>query len=266
MMPGESLIAEAIRRRIEQELGTIEHEHDVRILLAIESGSRAWGFPSADSDYDVRFIYAHRMESYLAIEHTRDVIERPIDSALDINGWDLRKALRLMVYSNAILFEWFTSPIRYREVETESAKIRLLAEESCFLPAYIYHYDRMARRFFDEIAASSDVVLFKTYCYALRPSLALHWIRRYEQPPPMNLAALLSRDMVAGEVREAIRELIKRKTMETEGATCRRIPELDNFIAGTLSEIASRPSLPDRTQALANANVLFASLVRNDIE
>jgi hypothetical protein len=105
-VPSDPLIAETMRRRIEDELDAIERNHDVRILLAIESGSRAWRFPSQDSDYDVRFIYVHRVDSYLSIEPLRDVIERPIDGALDISGWDLRKALRLLVRSNAVLFEW----------------------------------------------------------------------------------------------------------------------------------------------------------------
>ena len=264
-MLSEPFIAETMRRRIEQELQAIEHEHDVRILLAIESGSRAWGFPSVDSDYDVRFIYVHGMETYLSVELPRDVIERPVNSALDINGWDLRKALRLLVRSNAILFEWLTSPLRYREAEAASAKIRSLAEETCFLPAFIYHYDRMARRFFDEVAASADAIPFKTYCYALRTSLALHWIRHYEQPPPMDLSTLLSQDIVSGEVREAITRLVKRKASATEQATCRRIPGLDNLIAGTLRETASRSNLPDRTNELSDANALFASLVRKEI-
>jgi len=262
MMLSEPFIAETMRRRIEQELHAIEHEHDVRILLAIESGSRAWGFPSPDSDYDVRFIYVQRVEAYLSIELRREVIERPVDSVLDINGWDLRKALRLMVHSNAVLFEWLTSPLRYREAEDAPAKIRSLAEETCSLPAFIYHYDRLARRFFEEVSASHDVIPFKTYCYALRPSLALHWIRHHEQPPPMDLSTLLSRNIVSHEVREAISELIKRKASATEQATCRRIPQLDNFIAGALSETASRSSFPDRAQALSEANSLFASLVR----
>jgi uncharacterized protein len=258
----EPFVAETMRRRIEQELHAIEHEHDVRILLAIESGSRAWGFLSPDSDYDVRFIYVHGVEAYLSIESRREVIERPVNGVLDINGWDLRKALRLMVQSNTVLFEWLTSPLRYREAEDAPAKLRALAEETCFLPAFTYHYDRLARRFFEEVTASHDAISFKTYCYALRPSLALHWIRHYEQPPPMDLPTLLSRNLVSHEVREAISGLVKRKASAPEQATCRRIPILDNFIAGTLSETASRSSSPDRVQAMADANALFASLVR----
>jgi predicted nucleotidyltransferase len=263
-MTSDPFIAETMRRRIEAELAAIERSHDVHILLAIESGSRAWRFPSQDSDYDVRFVYIHRMDSYLSVEPLREVIELPIDGALDISGWDLRKALRLLVYSNAVLFEWLASPERYRETEIASVRIRSLAEESCFLPALIYHYDRMARHSFEEIVASGDSISFKTYCYALRPSLALLWIRRYGAPPPMDLQTLLSRDIVARDVQESIMELVDRKAVTIEQSRTPRMETLDSLIAGVLTETASRFKLPDRALVLSKANALFASLLRGE--
>ena len=70
-------------------LQELEAENNVKILYACESGSRAWGFPSATSDYDVRFIYLRPVEWYLSIEQKRDVIEYPVENDLDISGWDL---------------------------------------------------------------------------------------------------------------------------------------------------------------------------------
>lgn len=262
-MPSDPYIAETMRRRIQGELDAIEHNHDVHILLAIESGSRAWRFPSQDSDYDVRFVYVHSMDTYLSVEPLREVIERPIDGALDISGWDLRKALRLLVRSNAVLFEWLASPERYRTTEM-AERIRSLARETCFLPALIYHYDRMARHAFEEILASGDAIPFKSYCYALRPSLALLWIRHYGEVPPMDLPTLLSRNIVAPEVREAIKGLVERKAVATEQSTTPRIETLDTFIAGALTESASRFELPDRTHVLSKANALFSSLLRDE--
>ena len=261
-MSNDTFIRETMRRRIQGELDAIERNHGVRILLAIESGSRAWRFPSQDSDYDVRFVYAHRMDSYLSIEPERDVIERPIDTVLDINGWDFRKALRLLVSSNAVVFEWLVSPERYRETPI-SARMRSLANESCFLPALTYHYDRMARYAFDQIVASGDSTPFKTYCYALRPSLALLWIRLYGAPP-MDLQTLLSRDIVAHEVQETIMELVGRKAVATEQSRTPRIENLDTFIADVLSETASRFKLPDRSEILSKANELFVSFLRGE--
>jgi predicted nucleotidyltransferase len=262
-MPGDIFIPQTMRLRIEEELEAIERNHDVRILLAIESGSRAWRFPSQDSDYDVRFVYARRMDAYLSIEPARDVIERPIDGALDISGWDLRKALRLLLYSNAVVLEWLASPERYRETEM-ALRIRSLAHETGFLPALTYHYDRMARHAFAEIVASGDSIFFKTYCYAVRPSLALLWIRRYREPPPMDLPTFLCRGIVAQEVQETITDLLDRKAVTTEQSKTSRIEALDTFIAGVLTETASRFKLPDRTDVLSKANELFTSFLRGE--
>ena len=102
-----------MRKQILKKLAEIEMEHDVRIIYACESGSRAWGVPSKDSDYDVRFIYAHPRDYYLSISPLRDVIELPIDPVFDINGWDIRKALSLLRKSNIRLLEWLQSPIVY---------------------------------------------------------------------------------------------------------------------------------------------------------
>lgn len=98
-------------------LKQIEKDNNVKIILAVESGSRAWGFASPDSDYDVRFIYARPKNEYLRLDEVRDAIELPISDELDINGWDLQKALRLIYKSNPTLFEWFSSPIVYIETE-----------------------------------------------------------------------------------------------------------------------------------------------------
>ena len=100
---------------IVQRLHEIEEREHVRILLAVESGSRAWGFASPDSDYDVRFLYVRTMTDYLRLDPVRDVIEQPINDLLDMNGWDLQKALRLLYKSNPTLFEWLKSPIVYME-------------------------------------------------------------------------------------------------------------------------------------------------------
>src|SRR4030095_590913 len=107
-------IDDATAESIRHKLADIERAEDVRILFAVESGSRAWGFPSPDSDYDVRFLYVHKADWYLSIDPRRDVIELPIEGEFDINGWDLRKALQLLIKSNPVLLEWLRSPVLYR--------------------------------------------------------------------------------------------------------------------------------------------------------
>jgi len=253
-------VTEDMWQRIGAALDAVEREHGVRVLLAVESGSRAWRFPSTDSDYDVRFIYARRRESYLSIENVRDVIEQPIDGALDISGWDVRKALQLMVRSNATLMEWLSSPVRYRAADEAAARLLKFASHSCHLRALAYHYDRLARRSFTEIESSDGEVSLKTYCYAIRPALALLWMRRHGRPPPMDLPSLERGVATADVVRRAIADLVERKAAATEQDTTARIPVIDAFLAGVLIEWVDRPDLPDRSAVVAQANALFAAV------
>ena len=112
------------RTAVLEALARIEEEHDVRIVFACESGSRGWGFSSPDSDYDVRFIYAHDLDWYLTVFPGRDVIELPIDDVYDVSGWDLRKALGLLRNGNATLVEWLSSPVVYRADPVFLAAVR----------------------------------------------------------------------------------------------------------------------------------------------
>lgn len=260
-MARDPFVADAMWERIGRELDAIEHEHRVRILLAVESGSRAWRFPSLDSDFDVRFIYVHAPPAYLSIEPPRDVIERPTDRVLDINGWDIRKALRLLVRSNAVVMEWLTSPVRYRAWGTVPAQLLTLARETCHLSALEYHYDRLARHSFGKIASSGDTIRLKTYCYALRPVLALLWLRRHGEPPPMDLPGLLNGIEVTAEAREAIAALVERKAAADEAGTSARQPSLDVLIAETLSKSVDRSASTDRAAARSQADALFASVI-----
>ena len=101
-----------------QRLQEIELKYDVKILIAVESGSRAWGFASKDSDYDVRFVYVHRKEWYLTLTEGRDVIEE-LDSngVMDFAGCDLKKALLLMGKGICAFAEWLNSPTIYYKDE-----------------------------------------------------------------------------------------------------------------------------------------------------
>ena len=135
----------AVRDTVNRRLDAIEREEGVRVLFACESGSRAWGFASPDSDYDVRFVYAHPRDWYLSIGDQRDVIERPIVDLYDVNGWDLRKALRLFRKSNPPMLEWLGSPIVYRERTAAAASLRRIAARSFSPRACAFHYLRTWR-------------------------------------------------------------------------------------------------------------------------
>ncbi len=136
-------VKEEIIRRLER----AENEHNVRILMAIESGSRAWGFASPNSDYDVRFIYAHDPDWHLAVdlEERRDVIEYPITDEIDLNGWDLRKAIRLFWKSNPAFVEWIQSPIDYINRGSFKADAFNALPKIYAVDCGIHHYRSMAK-------------------------------------------------------------------------------------------------------------------------
>jgi|HubBroStandDraft_1064217.scaffolds.fasta_scaffold01248_6 predicted nucleotidyltransferase len=260
-MTNDRFIEPVMRDRIAAELAAIEREHGVRILLAVESGSRAWRFPSRDSDYDVRFLYLQPAERYLTVAPRRDVIERPIDTTLDVSGWDLRKAIQLLLRSNAVLIEWLTSPVRYRAKGTVPGHLLTLARATADLTALAYHYDRQARRSIEEIAEAGGAVRLKTYCYALRSALALLWLRRFREPPPMDMPSLMSGLALPENVSATIADLVARKETATERDTIGRIEPLDRLIDDILAEPVQHIASVDRADVAAKADALFASIV-----
>lgn len=178
--------------RIKNTLAEIEREEGVRILYACESGSRAWGFPSANSDFDVRFIYIRPKADYLRLDEPRDVIERPIVDDLDINGWDLRKTLRLFQKSNPTLMEWLDSPIVYREETGIAQGLRSMTQEYYQTAAACQHYLSMAKINL-KASLQGDLVSTKKYFYALRPLLAIQWIKNGWGPAPTAFHTMMER-------------------------------------------------------------------------
>jgi predicted nucleotidyltransferase len=229
-------IAEIIKNR----LLCIETEHDVKILLAVESGSRAWGFESADSDYDVRFIYAHKKDWYLNILPKRDVIEYPIDDEFDYSGWDLRKTLFLMNKSNPVLFEWLKSPIVYTKDEFAFTVLKDLASEYFSAVSSLYHYLHMARGNYREYL-QGDEVKVKKYFYVLRPLLACLWIEKYKESPPMEFEKLMTLLPGAELIKEVV-GLLERKRDGLEREREARIPVINDFISDTITHFENATS------------------------
>jgi predicted nucleotidyltransferase len=184
----------AMRAQIIDALRDIESRHEVTVLFACESGSRGWGFASPDSDYDVRFIYVNRLPWYLTVTPRRDVIELPISGELDVNGWDLRKALGLMRESNPTLLEWLRSPIVYRDDAVAMPRFRALSEAVFSNARGWHHYASMAKKNFRE-HLQADEVRYKKYLYVLRPLLAARWIRTQPGVPPMRFADLAQKTL-----------------------------------------------------------------------
>ena len=202
-----------IEKEIGEKLNEIEKTEGVRILHAVESGSRAWGFASPDSDYDVRFVYVRAAEDYLRIVEPGDVIEWQLDEVLDINGWDLKKALRQFARGNATLYEWSGSPIVYRTTR-DWEKIREVSGQYFSEKAAVCHYYGTANSTLRGYLLG-DRVRYKKYFYALRPLLAAQYIEKYHAAPPVLFDHLLELDMPL-ELKAAIDELLEIKKKTTD--------------------------------------------------
>lgn len=223
---------EEIVLAVQDKLREIEHRYGVLILYAVESGSRAWGFESSDSDYDIRFIYAHRRNWYLNILPKKDVIECPIVGEFDISGWDVRKTLFLVNKSNPVFFEWLKSPIVYYKNDYFYNIAAQLSKDYFSPKASVYHYLHMASGNYRDFL-QADCVKIKKYFYVLRPLLACLWIENYRDSPPMEFEKLLTQ-ITEKELLDTITGLVAKKRAGGEMGTEPKIHVINNFIEETL--------------------------------
>jgi predicted nucleotidyltransferase len=228
-----------MKNTILNRLRKIEIENHIKILYACESGSRAWGFPSADSDYDVRFIYLHPVEWYLSFLQKRDVIEYLVDDQLDISGWDLKKALNLFRKSNPPLMEWLGSPIVYLEEYSTARKLRLLADEFYSPTASSYHYLRMAQGKYRDTLKPQNVS-FKKYFYALRPILAIDWMQKGLGVVPTEFEVMVDTLVEEPSLKQAISDLIQAKREGKELDDGPRIGIISEFIEREISRLEGK--------------------------
>ena len=217
-----------------EKLAQIEREEEVKILHAVESGSRAWGFPSPDSDYDVRFIYVRKPEYYLKLEKTRDVIELPINDMLDINGWDLNKTLRLLHSSNPTLFEWMSSPIVYRQTDFID-RLSPILDSYFSCKSGLHHYLSMAEGNYRDYL-KSDMVKIKKYFYVLRPVLACKWILHKQTKPPMLFSALMESELEPS-LKPVINHLLDIKMNAPEIKEIPKIEEINNYLDEVMASV-----------------------------
>ena len=216
---------------IKCELAGLEEKHDIKILLAVESGSRAWGFASTDSDWDVRYIYVHRQDWYLRIDQYKDSQDEILPNDIDLAGWELRKALGLFRKSNPPMLEWLRSPIIYLEQFSAADKLRELSERYFNPRSCMYHYLSMAKGNFNEFLKDRDLVKIKKYFYVLRPVLACEWILNEKSFPPMEFDRLVDSQVKDAAVREAIDELLLRKIAGEELKEEPRVNVLNEMLA-----------------------------------
>ena len=259
------MIPPTVEVEILRRIRAAEAEHGVRVLLAVESGSRAWGFESPNSDFDARFIYAHPKNWYLSVglEEQRDVIEYPIVDDIDLNGWDVRKALRLFWKSNPAFIEWIQSPIIYAEHGSFATQVRGLTSRIYSCESGVHHYRSMAKTNFRGYL-KGDLVPLKKYFYVLRPLLAVRWLERYESAAPIEFQKLLhliadQRSLVAD-----IEALLARKRASPEMGLEPPVKSINAFIEAELERLESvKPPTQQRGEVISTLNEVFHRSLRD---
>ncbi len=183
-------VSDAMHAEIVQHLAQLEQDLSIRVLFAAESGSRAWGFASPNSDFDVRFVYVPKPDWYFTVSAKRDVIERMLPNDVDLSGWELRKALRLFKRYNAALNEWLGSPIQYRAPSLAANQMRALLPQFFKPAAALHHYGSMANSALQAMPDSAEVSA-KKLCYMLRAVFACRHVLATQTQPPTQFQPML---------------------------------------------------------------------------
>lgn len=204
-----------IRTQISNHLREIEEQYNVKILFAVESGSRAWGFASKDSDWDVRFIYVHEPEWYFHIEEQKDTIEQMFPDEVDASGWDLKKALRLFKRSNPSFFEWIHSPIIYEMDETFIDEIKKMEDEYFDADKAMFHYNHIYKKHNDRYITENGLPL-KRFLYYLRGILVCKWLTDKGTVPPVRFSELVDTTIEDENIKKKIEHLLEQKKQSKE--------------------------------------------------
>lgn len=250
-----------IEELVAVKLTEIEEKENVRVLHAVESGSRAWGFASPDSDYDVRFIYVRTKNDYLRLETVKDTIDWELDETLDINGWDVRKALQHFHKSNATVFEWANSPIVYKTTD-EWKKIYETGKQYFSCRSAMYHYYGTAQKTYNEYL-NEEYVKYKKYFYALRPILAAKWIEKKKCPPPVLFQELVD-EVLEEDMKAPVARLVERKIKMSESDKAKRLVEISNYLLENIAyykELLKDRMIDDRKNGWDELDQTFLNLI-----
>lgn len=252
-----------MKANILERLSEIESRYDVKVLLAVESGSRAWGFASKDSDYDVRFVYIHRKEWYLQLLEGRDVIEElDSDGVMDFAGWDLKKALLLMGKGNCGFAEWLNSPTIYCRDDDFFQGISSLKSDYFRKISAVNHYYHMAMNH-DKRYLEKRGCEMKRFMYHLRGLLAAKWAAIYGTYPPVLFDELVERMVKEDKIKTEIGKLVELKRESRGHNTTIVNDDLVNYANRIAVEMESMlGSFPeDKTQDYKKLDEFFLNIL-----
>lgn len=260
-----------MNKKIKDYLANIASQHDIKILHACETGSRAWGFASTDSDYDVRIIYRHRLDWYLSLNEPKDSLNLMLDSDMvDISGWDLRKSLRLLVKSNAPLIERLQSPIVYQQDDVFISQAKLLAQSCYSRIRAIHHYHGMAKKAYSDLIdaqKNNGQYKLKRLFYALRAVCVCRWILASEKVPPIEFAPTYKNTDLPTDLVARIDELIAFKATVDEGYWHIGDTQLLDFIKDMIIDVEDkRLTLPDQHANWSQLDEFFRQTIMNHNE
>lgn len=256
------LIEPSARNEIETRLAKIANEDGIKYLMAVESGSRAWGFPSPDSDYDVRFIYVRPWRDYVTLRPLRDVVERPIVDDFDVNGWDIRKALGLLLKHNAVVAEWLNSPIRYLPDDNMVPQLAALVDRYFDPRGYALHYASLGMNNVNRWQGNAETVSAKKYFYALRPALCVRALRLFpDLRPPMRLQELMEIGDLPTNLFREIKHLVELKAQKREIADTKRSSAIEALIIDELARANEINARESSGEFLEEADILFREMI-----
>lgn len=258
------MVTVEIKQEVDYQLRLIEEANACKVLFAVEGGSRAWGFPSITSDYDIRFIYIKKPEHYLSVNIAKktDCIHPAPFNNMDIDGWDINKALLLFHDSNPSLYEWLNSPIMYRSWLPFTNTIRDLMPDYYNQTKHVYHYLNMCRTHYVKYL-EKDQVKLKKYLHTLRPLLAVKWMMQNRGPIPAEFLPLLDTIKDRPDIVKEINKLIKRKFSGDELDNKEHIEPIHLYLKEEIRTFDNiRPHSVKVSKGYEPLNFLFRSLLK----
>ena len=251
-----------IKSTILQKLLETQRNYNVKIPLAVESGSRGWGFASPDSDYDCRFVYIHEKNWYLSVFDKPDIIEYAAGKVFDINGWDLRKFIAHTVKSNAVMLEWLSSNDVYQKDEAIASLLSELGGKF-FNPVTVsHHYLGMAVKKYAELTSAGKSKL-KHYFYVLRPLANIRYIETYEKMPHMKYNRTLAGIGLDKGVRNEIQLLLDTKKFTDESYVVERNEVLLRYFSDEIRRQSERlPNVRfEKNKNYDEADIVFRAII-----
>lgn len=188
-------------------LRSLEKQHEIIIVFAVNAGSRAWGFESEESDFDIRFVYFHKnLQKYMNITQTIDSITGKNKSEkIDYQGWDIRKAVVHLKESNPSILEWLYSPIVYIDSHDFKSECLKIVKKMHTHMSLMHHYYNMALRNWDDRIEGKNKIICKKYFYVIRPiATLLHIMREYQENNEGELEFIVEFDKLIEQIKKYI--------------------------------------------------------------